>query len=223
MNIREELFKMQDPEYKEFHSKLIPTVNPDLIIGVRTPVLRSFAKRIKNSADDFLRALPHVYYEENALHSFLISEIGEYDKCIELLNQFLPFVDNWAICDGLRPKCFKKNKEKLLSEIKEWLKSDCVYTVRFAIGMLMVHYLDDDFDESFLKTVSEIESEEYYINMMIAWYFTTALAKQWESAVAYLEEKRLSVWVHNKSIQKAIESYRITVGQKEYLRKLKRK
>lgn len=223
MNIYEQLIKMQDLEYKTFHSKLIPTINPDSIIGIRTPILRAFAKQIKNNADDFLTDLPHRYYEENNLHAFLISEVREFDKCIELLDEFLPFVDNWATCDGIRPKCFKRNKAKLLLQIERWIKSDCVYTVRFAIEMLMTHFLDDDFEERYLSLVSSVKSDEYYINMMIAWYFATALAKRWESTVVYLEENLLSLWVHNKTIQKAIESYRITAEQKQYLRKLKMK
>lgn len=220
MNIQKELFTMQDIKYKAFHSKLMPTVNPELIIGVRVPELRAFAKKIKNDADEFLNTLPHRYYEENNLHAFLINDINEYDKCTVMLDKFLPFVDNWATCDGIRPKCFKKNKDKLLDKIKEWISSEHVYTVRFAIEMLMTHYLDEDFDEKYLKMVSEVHSQEYYINMMIAWYFATALAKKWEYAVIYLEKNLLSRWVHNKTIQKSIESYRITPEQKEYLRKL---
>ncbi len=221
MNISEELYKMQDTKYKAFHSQLMPTVNPENIIGVRVPALRNFAKNIKDSADGFLYDLPHTYYEENNLHAFLISEIKDFHKCIKMLNDFLPYVDNWATCDGIRPPCFKKNKKELLFEIEKWIKSEHTYTVRFAIEMLMVHFLDKDFDKNHLNVVSNVNSGEYYVKMMVAWYFATALAKQWESAVLYLEEHLLHKWVHNKTIQKAVESYRITSEQKEYLRSLK--
>lgn len=221
MEIIEELFKMQDLEYKSFQSKLVPNVNFDTIIGVRIPLLRKLAKRIKNECKDFLCSLPHRYYDENNLHSLLISQIDDFDQCIALISDFLPFVDNWATCDMLRPKCFKNNKQELLEQIQAWISSSHTYTVRFAIEMLMVHYLDDDFHEIFLKAVSKITSDEYYINMMISWYFSTALAKQWESTVPYIEQRRLSSWVHNKTIQKSLESYRICEEHKEYLRKLK--
>lgn len=223
MNIKEELFKMQDMEYKKFQARLIPDVKSVCIIGVRTPELRAFAKSIKTHADEFLNTLPHTYYEENNLHAFLISEIADFDECIKRLNEFLPFVDNWATCDVMCPKCFKKNKDRLLSEIEKWIKSDHTYTVRFAVEMLMTYYLDEDFRERYLQMVSEVKSDEYYVNMMLAWYFATALAKRWESAILYIEEKRLPAWVHNKTIQKAVESYRIMAEQKEYLRGLKRK
>jgi len=221
MEIIEELFKMQDLEYKRFQSKLVPNVNFDTIIGVRTPLLRKLAKRIKNECNDFLCSLPHRYYDENNLHSLLISQIDDFDQCIALISDFLPFVDNWATCDMLRPKCFKNNKQELLEQIQAWISSSHTYTVRFAIEMLMVHYLDVDFHGIFLKAVSKITSDEYYINMMISWYFSTALAKQWESTVPYIEQRRLSSWVHNKTIQKSLESYRICEEHKEYLRKLK--
>lgn len=223
MNIKEELFKMQDMEYKKFQARLIPNVKSDCIIGVRTPELRAFAKSIRAHADEFLNTLPHTYYEENNLHAFLISEVGDFDECIKRLNEFLPFVDNWATCDVMRPKCFKKNKDRLLSEIEKWIKSDHTYTVRFAVKMLMTYYLDEDFRERYLQMVSDVNSDEYYVNMMLAWYFATALAKRWESAILYIEGNRLPAWVHNKTIQKAVESYRITTEQKEYLRGLKRK
>ncbi|MBO5008472.1 MAG: DNA alkylation repair protein [Clostridia bacterium] len=222
INTEKDLFKMQDIEYKAFHAKLMPTVNPDTIIGVRVPLVRAYAKKIKNDANAFLKTLPHKYYEENNLHAFLISETNDYHKCIDMLNEFLPFVDNWATCDGIRPKCFKYNKKALLNEIKIWLNSRHIYTVRFAIEMLMVHFLDDDFDEKYLKMVSEIKSDEYYINMMIAWYFATALAKQWDCAVNYIENPLLPRWVHNKTIQKAIESYRVSGEQKKILKKIKK-
>ncbi len=220
--IKEELFRMQDLKYKEFHSKLIPTINPDTVIGVRVPDLRKFANTVTDY-DEFFKDLPHQYYEENNLHGFIISQIKDYDKCVEELNKFLPYVDNWATCDGIRPKCFNKNTDKLLLEIKKWISTDYIYTVRFAIEMLMTHFLDEKFDESFLKLVAGIKSDEYYINMMIAWYFATALAKQYEVTVGYIEKKILPIWVHNKTIQKAIESFRITDEKKKYLRTLKRK
>lgn len=220
--MKNELFKLQDLEYKKFHSKLMPTINPDTIIGVRTPDLRKFAKGLKDY-DDFLKDLPHQYYEENNLHGFLISQIKEYDRCIEELNKFLPYVDNWATCDGLKPKCFKKNTDKLLSEIEKWIKSNHTYIVRFAIEMLMTHFLDDEFDERYLEMVANVKSDEYYINMMIAWFFATALAKQYEYAIIYVEKNILPVWVHNKTIQKAIESYRISDDKKRFLRTLKQR
>ena len=220
--IRKALLEMQDISYKEFHSKLMPTINPDVIIGVRTPVLRKYLKEIKNEdTNTFLNDLPHKYYEENNLHAFLIAEIKDFDDCIKELDKFLPFIDNWATCDCLKPKFFKKNRDKLLIKIKEWIKSNDTYTVRFAIGMLMTHFLDEDFKEEYLKTVASVTSDEYYINMMIAWYFATALAKQYDSAFPYIENKILPDWVHNKTIQKAVESYRISDSQKKVLKALK--
>lgn len=223
MNIIEELFKMRDEGYKKFQAKLIPNISEDDIIGVRTPQLRTFAKRLKGSEEEraFLSALPHKYYEENNLHAFLISEIKNFDRCIFELNRFLPHVDNWATCDGMRPKCFRDNKEKLLIEIEKWMMSHHTYTVRFAIEMLMTYYLDLDFDEKYLYMVSNIKSDEYYVNMMIAWYFATALAKQQESAFPYIENERLPLWVRNKTIQKAVESYRISGELKEKLKSLR--
>ena len=219
-DIQKTLFSMQDTKYRDFHARLVPNIDKNTIIGVRTPNLRAFAKEIKPKAEEIFSGLPHRYYEENNLHAFLISEMSDFDECIEKLNTFLPYVDNWATCDGIRPKCFKKNKETLIFEIDKWLKSGHTYTVRFAIEMLMTHFLDGDFNEKYLEKVSNVKSHEYYINMMIAWYFATALAKKWDCTVKYLEEKRLSEWVHKKTIQKAIESYRITEKQKEYLKKL---
>ena len=218
-----ELFKMRDADYAQFQGKLIPTVSSDRVIGVRTPALRAFAKDLYKDPDidEFLCATPHQYFDEDQLHAFVISLEKDFDKCIALVEEFLPFIDNWATCDQLSPKCFKKEPEKLLSYIKVWIKSNHTYTVRFAIGMLMQHYLDDGFKTEYADMVAEVRSDEYYINMMIAWYFATALAKQYESIVPYIEEKRLAVWVHNKAIQKSVESYRITAEQKEYLKTLK--
>lgn len=223
MNIRDELFKLQDKKYRELQVKIIPTVDPDSIIGVRTPELRKFAKELikGNNYFTFLESLPHKYFDENQLHSFIISEIKCYDDCISYVNRFLPYVDNWATCDQMSPKVFKKNRDKLLEQIKVWVKSKKIYTIRFGIGMLMQHYLDDDFKKEFLELVSNIRSDEYYVNMMIAWYFATALAKQYESTISYIENQRLDKWTHNKTIQKAIESYRIILEQKEYLTSLK--
>ncbi len=222
-DIQQKLFKMQDLEYKKFHSGLMPQTNPDTIIGVRTPLIRSMIKELDiEDVEKFLNSkLPHLYYEENNLHVFLISKIKNYDDCINELEKFLPYIDNWATCDSLRPVCFNKNKDNLLIKIDSWIKSRHTYTVRFAIEMLMIHFLDKDFQEDYLTKVAQIKSDEYYVNMMIAWYFATALAKQYNSTVKILENRRLSTWIHNKTIQKALESFRITDEQKKYLRSLK--
>jgi len=221
--IRNELFKMQDIAYRDFNSKLIPTVNKSLFIGVRTPELRKYAKQLAKREDieEFLHSLPHKYFDENQLHAFIVSEIKDFKSCVDKVNEFLPYVDNWATCDQLSPKVFKKNHKELIAYIKEWLESDKVYTVRFGIGMLMEHFLDEDFDISYLETVSNIRSDEYYVNMMIAWYFATALAKQYESVLPFIENRRLEIWTHNKAIQKAVESLRISDEKKEYLKNLK--
>lgn len=223
--IREQLFALQDTEYKAFHSRLMPTVNPDLIIGVRTPDLRKLAKKLWKTGDtgEFMAQLPHRYYEENNLHGFFIEQIKDYDACIEALNAFLPHVDNWATCDMMSPGVLGKEKDRLTAQIRIWLASEHTYMIRFAIGMLMRHFLDEDFEETDLDTVADIKSEEYYINMMRAWYFATALAKQYDAAITFIENGRLDVWTHNKAIQKAVESYRITPEQKNYLRSLKNK
>lgn len=221
--VQARLFEMQDLKYRDFHSKLMPTVDKEKIIGVRTPELRKFAKELskKEEAKDFLKILPHKYYEEDNLHAFLIEQIKDFDECVSALDNFLLYVDNWATCDMMTPKVFKKNTDKLLPKINEWLISDYTYEVRFAIGMLMKFYLDENFDEKYLKLVAGVKSDEYYINMMIAWYFATALAKQWDKALPYIENRILDKWTHNKAIQKAVESYRITEEQKEYLKTLK--
>lgn len=222
-DIKKELYSLQDVDYRDFQSGLIPNVEKNYFIGVRTPKLRKLAKVMakREDIDEFLLELPHSTFDENQLHAFIISEIKDYDKCICEIEQFLPYVDNWATCDQMSPKIFKKNRDLLLSRIKVWIKSDKMYTVRFAIGMLMSHFLDEDFDESYLLMVAEVRSEEYYINMMIAWYFATALAKQYETALPYIKEKRLDPWTHNKAIQKSVESRRITDERKEYLKGLK--
>ena len=222
--ILQKLFSLRDVEYKEFNSSLIPSVNKDTVIGVRTPLLKGYAKEIKNSLleKEFLSNLPHSYFEENNLHAFLIAEIKDYKECIERVNEFLPYIDNWATCDSFKPKCFAKNKDKLIVEIKNWLKSDKEYTVRFGVLMLLTHFLDGDFKEEYLRVVANINISTYYVDMMCAWYFATALAKQWNSAVKYLEDKVLKEFIHNKTIRKAIESYRITPDQKKFLIKLKK-
>ncbi len=227
----EKLFGLQDVKYRDFQKKLIPTVDPDSVIGVRTPELRKLAKQLarlrasKEAADveAFLKELPHEYFDENQLHAFIISEDKDYERCMSEVEEFLPYVDNWATCDQLSPKVFRKNKDGLLLHVRKWLKSDRTYTVRFAIGMLMQHFLDDDFNTEYPELVAKVKSEEYYVNMMIAWYFATALAKQYDAVIPYIEKQKLDVWTHNKTIQKARESYRITQEQKEYLKTLKRK
>ncbi|MBE5906527.1 MAG: DNA alkylation repair protein [Lachnospiraceae bacterium] len=221
--IREELFALQDLKYQEFQAKLIPSIEADSMIGVRTPELRKLAKKIGKSGDaeKFLKELPHTYFDENQLHAFILSGEKEFAKCIEELEAFLPYVDNWATCDQMSPKVFKKHRQELLPYIEKWLQADETYTVRFGIGMLMEHFLDEEYDERYPEMVASVRSEEYYVNMMIAWYFATALAKQYESIVPYIEKRRLEAWTHNKAIQKAVESYRITPEQKTYLKSLK--
>lgn len=218
-----ELYDKQDIKYRDFQAKLIPHKTVEEMIGVRTPELRKYAKELLKRKDigSFLAILPHEYFDEYQLHAFIISGIKDYDKCMEEVNRFLPYVDNWATCDQLSPKVFKKNRPELLKQIKKWLKSKETYTVRFGIGMLMEHYLNEDFDIKYPEMVAKLRSEEYYINMMIAWYFATALAKQYDAVLPFIEENRLDKWTHNKAIQKSVESYRITPEQKEYLKTLK--
>lgn len=223
--ITSHLFSLQDIAYRDFQAKLIPNIALDSVIGVRTPLLRSFAKELYKEGgeglSDFLSSLPHKYFDENQLHAFLISEQKDFEACLALLENFLPFINNWATCDQLSPKVFKKNHEKLLPYIEKWLESGETYTIRFAVGMLMQHFLDEDFNPDYLEKVASIRSQEYYVNMMLAWYFATALAKQYQAALPFIEQKKLDVWAHNKAIQKSIESYRISPEQKEYLRSLK--
>lgn len=223
IEIQAELFKNSDAKYREFQLTLLPTIAPQSVIGVRTPFLRALAKVLykQNDFADFIADLPHRYFDENQLHAFLISQIKDVDLCICELNRFLPFVDNWATCDQMSPKIFKKDKQRLAEQIKIWLASSEAYTVRFAVGMLMQHFLDEDFEPEYPSMVCEICSEEYYVNMMRAWYFATALAKQYEAVLPFLEEKRLDKWTHNKAIQKALESYRVSDEHKKYLRTLK--
>ena len=217
---RRRLFELRDLKYKEFACKLMPTVNPETVIGVRTPELRKFAREFSQrpEASEFLEILPHEYYEENNLHGFLIETLRDYDAAVAAIGEFLPYIDNWATCDLISPKIFKKHLPELYEKIKVWLISGRTYTVRFGIGMLMSFYLDDAFQPEMLALVANIRSEEYYVNMMIAWYFATALAKQYEGALPYIQEQRLEKWTHNKAIQKAVESYRIGDEAKAYLR-----
>lgn len=224
-SITEQLLALQDLEYKQFHSKLMPTINPEVIIGVRTPVLRKFTKEVKYSTEveKFMMQLPHHYYEENNLHAFLIETIKDFEECIAALNQFLPYVDNWATCDMMAPKVLKKDLQKLYEWIKVWIASGDTYTIRFGVNMLMKYYLEEAFLPKYPKLVASIQSEEYYVKMVVAWYFATALAKQYDAVLPYLTEQRLNSWVHNKTIQKAVESYRISPEQKAYLKTLKRK
>ena len=218
-----ELFRLRDPGYAQLQAKLIPTVAADRIIGVRTPALRALAKRLSGEEDTgaFLALLPHRYFDEDQLHAFVISRTKDFDSCAAAVDAFLPYVDNWATCDQLSPRAFKKEAEKLLPCIRRWISSDQTYTVRFAIGMLMQHFLGERFSAEYTDLVAGIRSGEYYVNMMIAWYFATALAKQYELVIPYLEGRRLAAWVHNKAIRKSVESYRITDEQKAYLKTLR--
>ena len=220
--IEEKLRAIADPEYREFSAKLTPNIPNELFLGVRLPELRKLAKTLTDDEKTaFLAELPHKYFDENMLHGILLSDIKDYERCIAETERFLPYIDNWAVCDTTSPKCFGKHKVELLPRIEAWIHSSETYTIRFGIGMLMRHFLDDDFETRFLDYVAAIRSEEYYVNMMIAWYFATALAKQWDSAVKYIEDKRLDKWTHNKAIQKARESYRVSDGHKEYLHTLR--
>lgn len=221
--VLERLFALQDTKCRAFQSKLMPTVAPETVIGVRTPLLRNLAKELAGTAEaaDFLRVLPHEYYEENNLHAFLVEKIRDYDAALAETERFLPYIDNWATCDCFSPKVFAKHKDELLTPVRRWLLSEKLYTVRYAIGMLMRHYLDADFRPEYLVWVADVQSEEYYLNMMRAWYFATALAKQPDDTLPYLTERRLDVWTHNKAIQKAVESYRIPPELKQRLREMR--
>lgn len=225
--IQSELFSLQDKSYRDFHSALMPNINKKLVIGVRTPVLRKLAKRLwkedKDTCRAFMKKLPHKYYEENNLHAVFIQNIDCFEDCLSELENFLPYIDNWATCDMLNPAVLGKYKEDLLLYEKKWLSVNEEYTVRYAIGILMRYFLNEDFKAEYLSLVANIKRDEYYIKMMIAWYFATALAKQYDSAISYIEEGKLDKWVHNKAIQKAIESNRIGKDTKDYLRKLKQK
>ena len=222
-DVQKRLFEMQDAEYRDFHAKLVPTMEKTKFIGIRTPMLRKFAKKFGKTEESeiFLQVLPHQYYEENNLHGLLIEQIRDYDKCLEELERFLPFIDNWATCDLLAVKTVKNHLDLYISEVYRWMESDQPYTIRFGVNMLMKYYLGDNFKIEYPEKVAAIRSEEYYVNMVRAWYFATALAKQYEQILPFLEERRMDLWTHNKTIQKAIESYRITSEQKEYLRTLR--
>lgn len=219
MDILKELFRLQDKEYAAFQAKLTPSVPPDHFIGVRNPDTRALAKKIykEGNYENFLNQLPHTYYEENMVHGFILSEMKDYDICMEYIENFLPYVDNWAVNDCMSPKCFKKNKDRLLEKIRKWSASKETYTCRFGIKTLMNLYLDEDFKPEYLEIPAVIRSDEYYVNMMTAWFFATALAKQWDNTFPYIEGKRLDTWTHNKAIQKARESFRITPEQKQLL------
>ncbi len=221
--IRSRLFELQDIAYRDFQAKLIPGMDSDRMIGVRTPALRKLVKEYSSCPDigSFLEDLPHSYFDENQLHAFLVSEIKDFEECIRQTERFLPFIDNWATCDQFSPKVFKKHRTELAGYIRKWIVSEKTYTVRFAVGMLMQHFLDENFDPVYPKTVAGIHSGEYYINMMAAWYFATALAKQYEAVLPYLEERRLDPRIHQMTIRKAVESYRITPEQKIYLKQLR--
>lgn len=218
--IRSRLFSLQDVKYRDFQSGLIPNIPPETMIGVRTPELRQLAKEV-GTDEDFLAALPHRYFDENQLHAFIISAIRDKSECLRRAEEFLPYVDNWATCDQMSLKCFRKSPEELLPRIRIWIKSPHTYTVRFGVGCLMEFFLDEHFSPEYIELVSEIRSDEYYVNMMIAWYFATALAKQYETAVGYIERRSLDPWVHRKTVQKAIESSRVTDSHKQYLRTLR--
>ncbi|MGN0654658.1 MAG: DNA alkylation repair protein [Oscillospiraceae bacterium] len=222
--IEEKLFSFADEKYRDFHSSLMPTIPKENIIGVRVPDVKNIAKEFRSREDigEFLCDLPHRYYEENNLHIFIISAIKDYETCLAEVEKFLPYIDNWATCDGSNPKALLKQPNKFYEKIKVWLKSDKTYTVRYAVDILMNRvYLEDNFSVEHLDLASSIVSDEYYINMAVAWYFATALAKQYESTLPYIEKQKLPVWTHNKAIQKAIESRRVTDEHKEYLKSLK--
>ncbi|MBR2589986.1 MAG: DNA alkylation repair protein [Clostridia bacterium] len=223
LSISRRLFALQDKEYAAFSAKLIPNIAPESIIGVRLPALRALAKELTGTkqAKAFLHTLPHLYLEEYHLHSFLIAKEKDFEECIRQVERFLPYIDNWATCDSLRPACFKRNKEALLPYIEKWLRSEHLYTVRFAIGMLMCHYLDEAFEPVYLQWVAAIHREEYYLNMMRAWYFATAAAKQYEATAALIQSKTLDAFTQNKAIQKAVESFRVTPEHKEQFKKYK--
>lgn len=223
--IRSRLFALKDEGYRDFLASLIPTLDKDLIIGVRMPKLRELGKRLNGTlaATTFLDALPHTYYEENQLHGLLISSGNGFANVLRLVEDFLPYIDNWATCDALNPPLFAQNRERLLVPVKRWLQSDHEYTVRLAIAVLMNHFLGDAFDPAYLDLVSSLERDEYYIKMMVAWFFATALSKRFADTIGWIEHHKLPRWSHNKAIQKAIESRVVKAEQKAYLRTLRRK
>ena len=223
MSIYEKLSEVKDDEYKEFQAKLVPNISPDVILGVRTPDMRKIAKEMYGTpeGDSFLNELPHKYYEENLVHFFMIARIKDFDECVAAVETFLPYVDCWPVSDQSSPAVFKKNHQKLIPYIKKWIASDHVYTARFGLRMLMNEYLGEDFKDEYLELAASKKGDDYYLKMMIAWYFATALAKRYDETIPYIEERRLDEWVHRKSIQKALESYRVSDEHKEYLRSLK--
>ncbi len=223
MNIKKELFGLRDIKYRDFNARLIPSVDKNRIIGVKTPELRAIAKRLaaSDSCEDFLRSLPHEYFEENQIHAFIISEIPDFEHAVTELERFLPYVDNWATCDQMSLRAFRKAPERVLSHIDSWLESGRTYTVRFGICTLMKYFLDERFDIRYLDKVACIKTDEYYINMCSAWFFATALAKQYEAALLYISEHRLTKWVHNKAITKACESFRVSSEHKNTLKYMK--
>ncbi len=222
-DLQKSLFELSDAEYAAFQAKLTPDIPPESFIGVRVPVLRKFAKEYAKASDaeTFLGSLPHRFYDENMLHGLLISEMKDYERCVELTDKFLPYVDNWAVCDGLQPAVFRKHTVEIRKKLPEWIASEAPYTRRFGMHMLMTYFLDEEFDEALLSQPADLRSDEYYVNMMTAWLFAEALTRQWDAVIPYIEGKRLDKWTHNKAIQKAIESYRITDEQKTYLKTLK--
>ena len=223
--VLQRLSELSDPTYRDFHAGLIPNISPETILGVRVPALRKLARELRGSAEaqEFMAALPHEYYDENCLHGLLINDIKDFGATVSALDAFLPYVDNWAVCDLISPRSFKSRPPELAAHVRRWLESSHSYTVRFGIGVLMSFYLDVGFEPAQLEAVAERCCEEYYVNMMVAWYFATALAKQPEAALPYIENRRLSRWTHNKAIQKSIESRRIPDETKAYLKTLRRK
>lgn len=223
VSLYDRLMEVQDEEYRAFQVKLVPNIDPETVIGVRTPALRQIAKEVFAGAerDAFLKSLPHRYYEENLVHFFVLASIRDFDECVRAVGAFLPYVDCWPVSDQATPKAFRKNRDKLLPHIKRWIASDHVYTARFGLRMLMNEFLDEDFREEYLELAASKEGEDYYLKMMVAWYFATALAKQYDATVRYFEEGRLDPWVHRKAIQKAVESFRVTDEHKAYLKSLR--
>lgn len=221
--VRQKLLELADENYQKFNSKLMPTVEKSTVFGVRTPVLRKFAKEFSKDprSNEFLVALPHVYFEENQLHAFLVEQIKDFDRCISAVEAFLPFIDNWATCDCFSPAVFKKDPDRLLPHVEKWLASSHVYTVRYGVVMLMRYFLDERFDEKYLKWVAKVPTDDYYLSMAVAWYFATALAKQYDAALPYIQDRLLDKATHNKAIQKAVESFRVSEKQKLYLKTLR--
>lgn len=222
-DVSERLYELKDEKYGDFQAKLVPNIPRESVLGIRVPDIRKLAKELVRNGgyESFIDDLPHKYYDENMLHAAILSEIKDYDIALSATEKFLPYIDNWAVCDTLIPKVFKKHPDIFVKDVLRWCKSDLTYTCRYGVGMLMRNFLDEEFKTEYLDVPCQIHSDEYYVKMMVAWYFATALAKKWDDVIPYIEDKRLEVWTHNKAIQKAIESYRITDDQKKYLRTLK--